>query len=188
MALARSRPGDDAPAKPTKEGIAEILTTSHTVRHLVALVATLDGTATAGEVPLRKQADLRFHPRETRAATGWWNHVPEVVHPQQRYAKARTAALSPRKVKSGADSAITQFFFNPDTYFQLHRRRVARWQFEVPIVPGADSHNYAKIHLTAAATASRFHAGSRCKMEGFMDDSRSVPSSLNMVSRAWRSG
>jgi methylenetetrahydrofolate reductase (NADPH) len=57
--------------------------------------------------------------RETQGAD-WHIEVaayPE-YHPQQRYAR-RDLQHFADKVKAGADSAITQFFFNPDAYFHF---------------------------------------------------------------------
>lgn len=56
------------------------------------------------------------------------------VHPQAKSAKADLDAFV-RKVQAGADSSITQYFFNPDAYFHF-RDRSAAAGVSIPIVPG----------------------------------------------------
>ena len=61
-----------------------------------------------------------------RPATGSTSTSPRYpeCHPQARSPQEDLAAFK-RKVDAGANSAITQYFFNPDAYWQL-RRRVPR--------------------------------------------------------------
>jgi methylenetetrahydrofolate reductase (NADPH) len=73
-----------------------------------------------------------------RAETGDHFHIevaayPE-VHPQAKSPEADLQALV-AKVKAGADSAITQYFYNSDAYFRLVEE-ADRMGVQVPIVPG----------------------------------------------------
>ncbi len=56
------------------------------------------------------------------------------VHPQARSPDADLQAFA-AKVRAGADSAITQYFFNADAYFRFVDDST-RMGLEVPIVPG----------------------------------------------------
>ena len=56
------------------------------------------------------------------------------VHPEAADADADVAWLK-RKVDAGADEAITQFFFEAETFFRF-RDRCAKAGIEAPIVPG----------------------------------------------------
>ena len=159
----------------TREGIAQILATyrAQGIRRLVALRGDLpSGTATAGE--FRYAAELVRFVRETQGED-WHIEVaayPE-YHPQQRYA-ARDLQHYADKVKAGASSAITQFFFNPDAYFHFveHTRRLGA---EVPVVPGImPFHNYAKIAQFAARDGIEIPRWVALKMEGYMDDAASI--------------
>ena len=77
-------------------------------------------------------------------------------------------------MKAGADSAITQFFFNPDAYFHFVDE-VRALGVEVPIVPGImPFHNYAKIAQFAARDGIEIPRWVALKMEGFMDDTASI--------------
>ena len=169
----------------TAESISEILSTyrAQGIKRLVALRGDLpSGTAVAGE--FRYASDLVEFVRKTQGAD-WFIEVaayPE-YHPQQRYAR-RDLEHFAAKVKAGADSAITQFFFNPDAYFhfvdEVHALGVT-----VPIVPGImPIHNYAKIAQFAARDGIEIPRWVALKMEGYMDDAASVRAfGIDVVSR-----
>ena len=159
----------------TTANISEILATyrGQGIRRLVALRGDLpSGTASAGE--FRYASDLIRFIRETQASD-WFIEVaayPE-YHPQQRYAR-RDLEHFAAKVKSGADSAITQFFFNPDAYFHFVDE-VRALGVTVPIVPGImPIHNYARIAQFAARDGIEIPRWVALKMEGFLDDAASV--------------
>jgi methylenetetrahydrofolate reductase (NADPH) len=159
----------------TAEGISEILDTyrAQGIRRLVALRGDLpSGTAVAGE--FRYASDLIEFIRKTQG-DDWHIEVaayPE-YHPQQRYAKKDLEHFA-HKVKCGASSAITQFFFNPDAYFHFVDE-VRKLGVTVPIVPGImPIHNYAKIAQFAARDGIEIPRWVALKMEGFMDDAASI--------------
>jgi methylenetetrahydrofolate reductase (NADPH) len=159
----------------TREGIREILDTyrAQGIRRLVALRGDLpSGTAVAGE--FRYAADLIAFVRESQGAD--W-HIEAAAypeyHPQQRYARKDLAHFA-AKMKAGADSAITQFFFNPDAYFHFVDE-VRKLGVDAPIVPGImPIHNYAKIAQFAARDGIEIPRWVALKMEGFLDDAASV--------------
>ena len=94
-------------------------------------------------------------------------------HPQQRYA-ARDLRHFADKVNAGADSAITQFFFNPDAYFHFVEQTRALG-VTAPIVPGImPFHNFAKIAQFAARDGIEIPRWVALKMEGFLDDAASI--------------
>jgi methylenetetrahydrofolate reductase (NADPH) len=159
----------------TRAGIAEILHTyrAQKIRRLVALRGDLpSGTATAGE--FRYAAELVGFVREIQGAD-WHIEVaayPE-YHPEQRYSQ-RDLQHYVHKVKCGADSSITQFFFNPDAYFHFveNTRRLGA---EVPVVPGImPFHNFAKIAQFAARDGIEIPRWVALKMEGYLDDAASI--------------
>jgi methylenetetrahydrofolate reductase (NADPH) len=159
----------------TRDGISEILATyrAQNIRRLVALRGDLpSGTATAGD--FRYANELIEFIRETQGPD-WFIEVaayPE-YHPQQRYAK-RDLEHFANKVKAGANSAITQFFFNPDAYFHFVDE-VRALGVDVPIVAGImPFHNYARIAQFAARDGIEIPRWVALKMEGFMDDAASI--------------
>jgi methylenetetrahydrofolate reductase (NADPH) len=159
----------------TRAGLAEILADyrAQGIRRLVALRGDLpSGVALPGE--FRYAAELVSFIRETQGPD-WHLEVaayPE-YHPQQRYARQDLAHFA-AKVKAGADSAITQFFFNPDAYFHFVDE-VRALGVEVPIVPGImPIHNYARIAQFAARDGIEIPRWVAMKMEGYLDDAASI--------------
>ena len=159
----------------TEAGIADILATyrAQGIHRLVALRGDLpSGTATAGD--FRYANELITFIRKTQG-DDWHIEVaayPE-YHPQQRYAK-RDLQHFAAKVNAGANSAITQFFFNPDAYFHFVDE-VRALGVTVPIVAGImPIHNYAKIAQFAARDGIEIPRWVALKMEGYMDDAASI--------------
>jgi methylenetetrahydrofolate reductase (NADPH) len=159
----------------TRAGLAETLADyrAQGIRRLVALRGDLpSGVALPGE--FRYAAELVSFIRETQGPD-WHVEVaayPE-YHPQQRYARQDLAHFA-AKVKAGADSAITQFFFNPDAYFHFVDE-VRALGVEVPIVPGImPIHNYARIAQFAARDGIEIPRWVAMKMEGYLDDAASI--------------
>ena len=159
----------------TREGIAEILATyrAQGIHRLVALRGDLpSGTAVAGE--FRYASELVRFIRETQGPD-WHIEVaayPE-YHPEQRYAR-RDLQHFADKVACGANSAITQFFFNPDAYFHFvdEARKLG---VTVPIVPGImPIHSFARIVQFAQRDGIEIPRWVMLKMEGFSDDAASV--------------
>ncbi len=104
------------------------------VKRLVALRGDLpSGYGAGGE--FQYASDLVAFIREE---TGRDFHIevacyPE-VHPQARSPEADLKAFA-EKVRAGADSAITQYFFNADAYFRFVDE-CSRLGISTPIVPG----------------------------------------------------
>ena len=159
----------------TRAALQEILATyrERNIHRVVALRGDMpSGTHMAGD--FRYAAELVSFIRETQGSD-WHIEVaayPE-YHPEQRYA-VRDLKHYVDKVNAGANSAITQFFFNPDAYFHFvdETRKLGA---SAPVVPGImPFHNYAKIAQFAARDGIEIPRWVALKMEGFMDDAASV--------------
>ncbi len=73
-----------------------------------------------------------------------------------------------------ADSAITQFFFNPDAYFHFvdEARKLG---VAAPIVPGImPIHNFARVAQFAQRDGIEIPRWVMLKMEGYLDDAASI--------------
>ena len=122
-----------------------------------------------------------------RQETGQDFHIevaayPE-VHPQARSPEADLKAFA-TKVKAGADSAITQYFFNADAYFRFvdESRRLG---VDVPIVPGimpiTSSTQLLRFSDACGAEIPRYV---RLRLQSFGDDTASIKAfGLDVVSR-----
>jgi len=159
----------------SRESLREVLAQyrSNGIRHLVALRGDLpSGSADAGD--FRYASELVAFIREE---TGDWFHIdvaayPE-YHPQARNWEDDLANFA-RKVNAGADSAITQYFFNPDAYWHFVDACAARG-VTVPIVAGImpimSASGLARFSDNCGAEIPRWI---RRKLESFGDDSASV--------------
>ena len=94
-------------------------------------------------------------------------------HPQAKSPDADMQAFV-RKVRAGANSAITQFFYNPDAYFSFVDA-ARREGVSVPIVPGImPIHNFAKILRFADGCGAEIPRWVRMRMERYYDDAQSI--------------
>lgn len=79
-----------------------------------------------------------------------------------------------RKVKAGANLAITQYFFNADAYFHFADRARALG-VEVPIIPGImPITNYTKLARFSDACGADIPRWIRKQLEAYGDDSESI--------------
>jgi methylenetetrahydrofolate reductase (NADPH) len=112
-----------------------------------------------------------------RSETGDHFHIeiaayPE-MHPQARNFEDDLANFV-RKAKAGADSAITQYFFNADCYFYFVER-VRRLGVETPIVPGImPITNYSKLARFSDACGAEIPRWVRKQLESYGDDMDSI--------------
>ena len=143
------------------------------IRHVVALRGDMpSGMGDPGEFRYASEL-VEF----IRAETGDHFHIevacyPE-YHPQAKSPDADLQAFA-RKVRAGANAAITQFFYNPDAYFSfVDAARKAG--IEVPIVPGImPFHNFAKIVRFADSCGAEVPRWIRMRMEKFYDDAPAI--------------
>ena len=159
----------------TREGVRQQLADFKAmgIRRLVALRGDLpSGYGGSGE--FQYASDLVAF---IRAETGQDFAIevaayPE-IHPQAKSAEADLQAFA-TKVKAGADSAITQYFYNSDAYFRfvddVHKLGV-----DVPIVPGI-------MPITSSAQLLRFSDACgaeiprwiRLRLQAYGDDVASI--------------
>ena len=112
-----------------------------------------------------------------RRETGDHFHIeiaayPE-MHPQARNFEDDLANFV-RKARAGADSAITQYFFNADSYFYFVER-VRKMGIDIPIVPGImPITNYSKLARFSDACGAEIPRWIRKQLEAYADDMESI--------------
>ncbi|HEX8883782.1 MAG TPA: methylenetetrahydrofolate reductase [NAD(P)H] [Noviherbaspirillum sp.] len=112
-----------------------------------------------------------------RKETGDWFHIetaayPE-VHPQARSAQDDLRHFA-GKIQAGADSAITQYFYNPDAYFRFVED-AAKLGVTAPIVPGImPIMNYTQLMRFSDMCGAEIPRWIRLKLAGFGDDTVSL--------------
>ena len=155
--------------------LAEVLRQyrAHGIDHVVALRGDLpSGAMEAGD--FRHASDLVAFIREQ---AGDWFHIdvaayPE-YHPQARSPQDDLAAFK-RKIDAGANSAITQYFYNADAYWHFVDAAVAAG-VSVPIVPGImPIASYAKLARFSDACGAEIPRWIRLKLASYGDDSASI--------------
>jgi methylenetetrahydrofolate reductase (NADPH) len=148
---------------------------SHDIRHIVALRGDLpSGTFDAGE--FRYASELVAYIRQSTSDRFSIEVAayPE-VHPQARSARDDLLHFK-RKVDAGANSAITQYFFNADAYFQFVDDCTALG-ISVPIVPGImPINNFSQLARFSDACGAEIPRWIRMKMQSFGNDTASVKS------------
>jgi len=159
----------------TRDGIREVLVQyrSHGIRHLVALRGDLpSGSVDAGDFRYANEL-VRFIRDETQD----WFHIdvaayPE-YHPQSRTPQDDIASFQ-RKIDAGADSAITQYFFNADAYWSFVDACNGRG-IDVPIVPGImPISSFTKLARFSDSCGAEIPRWIRRRLEGFGDDVASI--------------
>ena len=159
----------------TRVNIREILQEYKTagIRRLVALRGDLpSGMSEAGEFRyanelvefIRNETGDHFHV-EVAAYPEW--------HPQARSPRDDLAAFA-RKANAGANSAITQYFYNADAYFHFVNE-VRALGVAIPITPGImPIANFSKLARFSDACGAELPRWMRRKLEGFGDDAEAI--------------
>lgn len=163
----------------TREELRAILAEykAHGIKRVVAL---------RGDLPSGYGA-MNFAPGELRyaneliefirAETGDWFHVeaaayPE-VHPQAKSPQEDLQNFV-RKVQAGANSAITQYFYNPDAYFRFVDE-VRAAGVTVPIVAGImPITNYTQLMRFSDMCGAEIPRWIRLKLASYGDDTESI--------------
>jgi methylenetetrahydrofolate reductase (NADPH) len=159
----------------TRENIREVLQTYRQlgISRIVALRGDLpSGMATAGEFQYANEL-VSF----IRAETGEHFHIevaayPE-VHPQARSARDDLVNFK-RKAAAGANSAITQYFYNADAYFHFVDE-CRKLGVTVPIVPGImPIVKFTQLARFSDACGAEIPRWIRRTLESYGDDGESV--------------
>jgi methylenetetrahydrofolate reductase (NADPH) len=146
---------------------------NHGIRHLVALRGDLpSGMASTGEFRYANEL-VEF----IRKETGDWFSIevaayPE-YHPQARSARDDLQNFK-RKVDAGANSALTQYFFNADAYFNFVDEAAALG-VSIPVVPGImPIGNFSQLARFSDACGAEIPRWMRKQLEGYSDDLDSI--------------
>ena len=104
-------------------------------------------------------------------------------HPQASSAKADLLNFK-RKVEAGADSAITQYFFNPEAYFRFIED-CQSMGLDIPIIPGImPITNYKQLARFSDACGAEIPRWIRKRLESYGDDLESIRQfGLDVVTR-----
>ena len=160
----------------SKAELRQLLATykANGIRRIVALRGDLPSGMGLASGELRYANELVEF---IRAETGDHFHIeiaayPE-MHPQARNFEDDLKNFV-RKAQAGADSAITQYFFNADSYFHFVER-VRKLGVELPIVPGImPITNYTSLARFSDACGAEIPRWIRKQLEAYGDDVASI--------------
>jgi len=159
----------------TRESIRAILDEykSKGIRRVVALRGDLpSGYGGAGEFRYANEL-VEF----IRAESGDWFHIEVAAYPEMHpQAKSPQDDLQNfvRKVKAGANAAITQYFYNADAYFRF-ADEARKAGVDVPIVAGImPITNYSQLSRFSEMCGAEIPRWIRLKLASYGDDTESI--------------
>ena len=159
----------------SKKEIRDLLSEykKHKINHLIALRGdNPSGAVSNGEFKYANEL-ISF----IRDETGNDFHIQAAAypeyHPEANSAKEDLDNFK-RKIESGADSAITQFFFNVDAYFKFIEECRKR-SISIPIIPGIiPIYNIKQLSRFASNCGAEIPRWLRLKLESYDDDIQSL--------------
>lgn len=159
----------------SKAEIRELLQTyqAHGIRHLVAL----RGDVPSGEV---STGDFRYAAELVefiRAETGDHFFIEVAAYPEF-HPEAKTPAADllnlKRKMQAGANSAITQYFYNADAYFRFVEQCNGAG-ITIPIVPGImPIYNITQLSRFSSICGAEIPRWLKMRLEEYGDDMASL--------------
>lgn len=160
----------------TRTVLREILDTyrEQGIRRLVALRGDMPSGMGGDPGELRYAADLVGFVREHY---GDAFHIEVAAYPEmhpQALGMAEDLEHFLAKVQAGADGAITQYFFNPDAYFDFVERVRARG-VDIPITPGVmPITNYTQLARFSNMCGAELPRWLRLRLADYGDDKASI--------------
>ena len=159
----------------SKEDIRSILNEykSHDINHLIALRGdNPSGAISHGDFKYANEL-ISF----IRKETGEYFHIQAGAYPEYHpEAESATDDLNnfKRKIEAGANSAITQFFFNVDAYFKFIEE-CQKNSISVPIIPGImPIYNIKQLSRFSSNCGAEIPRWLRLKLESYEDDIQSL--------------
>jgi len=160
----------------TRDVLGEILDDyrARGIRRIVALRGDMPSGMGLHSGELHYASDLvRF----IREHSGDWFNIEVAAYPEM-HPQATTAAEDldrfAEKIQAGANSAITQYFFNADAYFDFVDRAVAKG-ITIPIVPGImPITNHSQLLRFSNMCGAEIPRWIRLRLADFGDDRASI--------------
>ncbi|HSI28770.1 MAG: methylenetetrahydrofolate reductase [NAD(P)H] [Methylophilus sp.] len=159
----------------SKQEIRELLQ-AYQAQGIKRLV-TLRGDIPSGEVSV---GDFKYANELVsfiRAETGDWFHLEVAAYPEF-HPEAGSAQKDldnfKRKIDAGADSAITQYFYNVDAYFRFVEA-AQKLGITAPIIPGImPIYNYTQLARFSNVCGAEIPRWLRMRLEAYGDDLASL--------------
>ncbi len=112
-----------------------------------------------------------------RQETGDWFHIEVAAYPEvhpESTSVSNDISNFKRKVDAGANSAITQYFYNIDAYFQF-LDSCQKANISLPIIPGVmPIYNYTQLARFSSMCGAEIPRWLRLRLEAYEDDMASL--------------
>ena len=155
----------------SKEEIRELLS-AYKAKGIKRLV-TLRGDVPSGEVSVGDFKYANELVKFIRQETADWFHLEVAAYPEfhpEALSAAKDMANFKRKVDAGANSAITQYFYNADAYFRFVES-CQKDGITLPIVPGVmPIYNYTQLARFSGVCGAEIPRWLRLRLEAYADD------------------
>ncbi len=159
----------------TKDGLRDLLNRykENGIKRIVALRGDMpSGMRGPGELRYANEL-VEFIRQETGDHFSIEVAAYPEVHPQAPSAEDDLRNFK-RKVEAGANSAITQYFYNPDAYFRFIDD-CERLNIDLPIIPGImPITNYKQLARFSDMCGAEIPRWIRKRLEGFGDDKAAI--------------
>jgi methylenetetrahydrofolate reductase (NADPH) len=159
----------------SKQEIRELLQ-AYQAKGIKRLV-TLRGDIPSGEVSV---GDFKYASELVdfiRAETGDWFHLEVAAYPEfhpEAGSAQKDLENFKRKIDAGADSAITQYFYNVDAYFRFVEA-AQKLGISAPIIPGImPIYNYTQLARFSNVCGAEIPRWLRMRLEAYGDDLASL--------------
>jgi methylenetetrahydrofolate reductase (NADPH) len=140
-------------------------------------LVTLRGDVPSGEV---SAGDFKYADELVtfiRQETGDWFHIEVAAYPEfhpEATSASKDLANFKRKIDAGANSAITQYFYNTDAYFRF-LDACEQLGIDVPIVPGVmPIYNFTQLARFSNVCGAEIPRWLRLRLEAYGDDMASL--------------
>lgn len=140
-------------------------------------LVTLRGDVPSGEV---SAGDFKYADELVtfiRQETGDWFHIEVAAYPEfhpEATSASKDLANFKRKIDAGANSAITQYFYNTDAYFRF-LDACEQLGIDVPIVPGVmPIYNFTQLARFSNVCGAEIPRWLRLRLEAYGDDIASL--------------
>lgn len=159
----------------SKQEIRELLKAyqAHGIKRLV----TLRGDIPSGEVSAGDFKYANELVQFIRAETGDWFHLEVAAYPEfhpEAGSAQKDLENFKRKIEAGANSAITQYFYNTDAYFRFVDAALAMG-ITAPIIPGImPIYNFTQLARFSSVCGAEIPRWLRMRLEAYGDDLASL--------------
>ncbi|MDF3054784.1 MAG: 5,10-methylenetetrahydrofolate reductase [Gammaproteobacteria bacterium] len=157
----------------TKDSLQQLLNAyrQYGIKNLLVVRGDIPGNGEGGFSDFKYASDLVAYIRQT---TGDYFHITVAAYPELPTTREDDFMYLKHKIDAGANEAITQFFFNSETYLRFRDACYARG-ITAPIIPGImPIQDYPRLLRIACACGAQIPLWLRKRLESLNGDVFSI--------------